>query len=94
MLHYNVLFLCTGNSARSIIAESIMNCKGRGNFTVFSAGSHPTGAVRPEAIHQLEMAGALPATAPCPGTTIVLSVTFAIFDSAARIWPPMLPPGA
>jgi arsenate reductase len=55
--HYNVLFLCTGNSARSILAEALLNHKSKGTFTAYSAGSHPSGTPRPEALAQLQSAG-------------------------------------
>jgi arsenate reductase len=96
--HYNVLFLCTGNSARSIMAEAILNFKGRPTFTAYSAGSHPSGQVRPEAIRQLEAARVFASGARSksweefsrPGAPL-LDFVITVCDNAAKevcpVWP-------
>jgi len=95
---YNVLFLCTGNSARSILAEAIMNHKGKPNFAGFSAGSFPTGKVRPEALKQLETAHVPTAGLRSKSWDAVakpeapkLDFVFTVCDNAAKevcpIWP-------
>jgi arsenate reductase len=96
--HYNVLFLCTGNSARSVLAEAILNFKGRPTFSAYSAGSHPSGRVRPEALRELEIAQ-LPAEGlrskswgefAKPGAP-ALDFVFTVCDNAANevcpVWP-------
>jgi arsenate reductase (thioredoxin) len=95
---YNVLFLCTGNSARSIMAEAILNKKGKPTFTAHSAGSNPSGQVRPEALKQLELAH-LPTSGlrsknwsefAKPGAP-QMNFVFTVCDNAARevcpVWP-------
>ena len=95
---YNVLFLCTGNSARSIMAEAILNRKGFPNFKAYSAGSHAKGVVHPAALRQIEIAK-LPTSGlrsknwdefAKPGAPH-LDFVFTVCDNAAKevcpVWP-------
>ena len=95
---YNVLFLCTGNSARSILAESIVNQMGGGHFKGFSAGSHPKGQVHPLALELLASLGHptggfhskswdVFAAAGMPTMDFIFTVCDAAAGEACPVWP-------
>ena len=94
----NVLFLCTGNSARSILAEAILNAKAEGRFQAYSAGSHPKGAVHPLALAVLETCGIATeglasksweayAGEEAPHMDVVITVCDQAAGEACPLWP-------
>ncbi len=95
---FNILFLCTGNSARSILAEAIMNRVGQGKFAAYSAGSHPKGEVHPQALKLLASLGydtgafrSKPwdefASAGAPELDFVITVCDTAAGEICPIWP-------
>ena len=89
--HFNVLFICTDNSARSIFAEAILNRKGGGHFTCYSAGAHPRRFIQPEALRYLERSGLTTAALrskswdefTMPGAR-EMDFVFVLYDKAAK----------